>query len=118
MKKMSVLFLALMMSAGAQANDALTTVTDTVKGVLGDNSISVNVAGGSIERSNISSKAKAVDGSTAAAGGIVASQHRGGRVSVNTALGSIKGSKVSANSEASGNSQAYSGGIVAGQHGD
>lgn len=116
MKKVSVLFLALMMSAGAYADDALKTVADTANNIFGDKSINVNVAAGAIKDSKVSSKAVATDNSTAAAGGIVASQDKGGAVSVNTALGYIGNSKVSGSAEASGGSQAYAGGIVAGQH--
>lgn len=115
MKKVSALFLALMVSAGAQA-DSLGQAANLVGKAL-DKNVSVNSSVGVLNDSSLDAEATAKDGGTAGAGGAVASQKIGsGFISVNSAVGVLNNSNVKAKANASGQgSQANAGGAVAAQ---
>lgn len=118
MKKVSALFLALMVSAGVQAG-GLGDAAEVATGLLSKD-VSVNAGVGVMnDRSEVDAKAEASDGGMANAGGVVASQKAGGGlVSVNAGVGVMNGnSKVTAKANAKGKgSVANAGGTVAAQY--
>lgn len=117
MKKVSALFLALMVSAGAQA-DALGSAVD-VAGKVFDKSVGVNAGVGFVTGdAKIEAEADAQNGGLANAGGVVASQKAGqSTVGVNVGLGVFTGGSVKAKAKASGkDSVANAGGVVAAQY--
>ncbi|WP_107688869.1 hypothetical protein [Neisseria wadsworthii] len=118
MKKVSALFLALMVvSAGAQA-DALGSAVD-VAGKVFNKTASINAGVGFVtDNANIEAEADAQNGGLANAGGVVASQKAGqSTVGVNVGLGVFTGGTVKAKAKASGkDSVANAGGVVAAQY--
>ncbi|OSI10147.1 hypothetical protein [Neisseria canis] len=117
MKKVSALFLALMVSVGAQA-DGLGDAVNAVSKAL-DKNVSVNAGVGVVnDKAEIDAEAEAKSGGLANAGGVVASQKVGqGFVAVNAGVGVFNGGKVKAKATSTGKgSVANAGGVVASQH--
>lgn len=117
MKKVSVLFLALMVSAGVHA-DGLGEAIGVLDKAL-DKTVSVNAGVGVVnDNADIDVEADATNKGLANAGGVVASQKAGQNfVGINAGVGVFNGGKVKAKATSNGEgSVANAGGVVASQY--